>query len=84
MSEIIVSREDATDYLEFIRGRANKLFVNAKEFELSINKAISDMEQLEKIEHIIDKNIEYMEVSGFNSKCSGFDEIEQIVKEVNF
>lgn len=50
----MISREEAIKYLKFIRRKSSSLFVNAKEFELSIDKAISDMQKLEKIEKIVD------------------------------
>lgn len=46
----MISREEAIHYLEFIRRRANKLFVNAKEFKSAINKAKSDMHKLDRYE----------------------------------
>lgn len=78
MSEMSISREEAKDYLEFIRGRVNKLFVNAKEFELSIEQAISDMEKLEKIEEILNT------ANNDTRLDNGWDymfKIEQTVKE---
>lgn len=76
MSEISISREEATNWLE----KSAPIFVctpmEFKRFGFAINKAISDMEKLEKIEHIIKTTS-----SPFASDyAKAFREIEQIVK----